>query len=873
MGHESVVQARKPTGLGSTPPTVRPGIVERPALLQLIDDAVARHRVVLVQAPSGYGKTAAVAGWVRRHGGPVAWVTLTALESTPALVDVVVTDALRRVGEADTSPPGVETLRHLPGPGAGPEARWLALRTALGGLTSPVVLVVDDLDAAPGSLEDSLLAALVESGPALLRIVLVGKQRPPLRLAKLEVGGQLGRIDVADVRFRLAETRELARTLGRELPEDRLHALQRWTGGWPVAVHLGLLDSASARLDGGEPPPAVSPALVGLVVENVLAALPPHLVDLVLATTTLDWVDPETAVRLTGRPDAGHLLDECVRRGLFVERHQVEGVPRYRWHPVFSELCRAVLRERDPARACELERAAARALADQGHFLHAVEHARRAGDTEMVHAMLRSRWLWAVLEARAPEAARLFSALATDNQDDPALILAHACVLDVTGDRSGARLRYEQAKAAVAAHGPAEAARVDAMRALAELFLADSAEVLAEAVDTVLATIKAGGYDDASIRAAALFVAGWTELRLRRDPPHAVALLRLAATECERTGQPTIAARARTNLAFAAALTGDLGTALAELAAAGGRDVPAGAWTGHDGGIVDFTRGFVAFYRHELDAAERCLRAVLTARPAGGYSHIARLYLVQTLVATGDLLRLDEAEAELAKVPAGEEHGLPWGYFRTASVAVVEAARGRSAQAAALLRDLPPMPRAPIVGCYVARVLEQVGDPASAAAALDQVGSTAPPFARAHALVTRALLHLGDGKSQAAHDALEQALELAAPQDAVWPFTRDERITTLLEDHGTWGTRHEGFVARLLAALADGPAVDVLSPREQEVLAHLRTDMTTAEIADALFVSVNTVKTHLRAIYRKLGVSGRREAVRVRVPTYLVRHR
>src|SRR5690606_23581612 len=119
------------------------------------------------------------------------------------------------------------------------------------------------------------------------------------------------------------------------------------------------------------------------------------------------------------------------------------------------------------------------------------------------------------------------------------------------------------------------------------------------------------------------------------------------------------------------------------------------------------------------------------------------------------------------------------------------------------------------------------------------------------ALVTRALLHLGDGKSQAAHDALEQALELAAPQDAVWPVTRDERITTLLEDHGTWGTRHEGFVARLLAALADGPAVDVLSPREQEVLAHLRTDMTTAEIADALFVSVNTVKTHLRAIYRK----------------------
>src|SRR5690606_41396576 len=70
MGHESVVQARKPTGLGSTPPTVRPGIVERPALLQLIDDAVARHRVVLVQAPPGTGRPRPSAAGVPRPGAP-----------------------------------------------------------------------------------------------------------------------------------------------------------------------------------------------------------------------------------------------------------------------------------------------------------------------------------------------------------------------------------------------------------------------------------------------------------------------------------------------------------------------------------------------------------------------------------------------------------------------------------------------------------------------------------------------------------------------------------------------------------------------------------------------------------------------------------
>lgn len=874
MGHESVVQAQQPAGFGSALPTGRPGIVDRPALTRLIADSVAAHRVVVVQAPSGYGKTVAVAGWARSRPAPVAWVTLTALESTPALVDLVVIDALRRVGESAGAGAGVATLRELPAPGAGSEARSVALRAALGGLTSPVVLVVDDVDAVPAASADSLLGALVESEPPLLRIVLLAQQQPPLRLAKAEIAGEVGRIDATDVCFGLAETEQLAHALGRELSEEELLDLHGWTGGWPVAVHLGLLDPVAGRFGSGEAPPTEGTRmLVGLVAEHILDGLPTHLVDLVLAATTLDWVDADIAAHLAGRPGAGALLDECVQRGLFVERYPVGDATRYRWHPVFAQLCRTVLRERDPTRSRELQRVAARTLAHRGHFLRAIEYARRAGDDAMVGEILRSRWLWAVLEARGPEAARLFSELATDEQDDPHLILAHACVLDVTGDREGARLRYAQAQAVSTAGGPEQSHRVDAMQALAELFLADSATVLAAAVDTVLAAVRAGGYDDASIRAAALFVAGWTELRLRRDPPHAVRLLTLAAAECERTGQRTIAARARTNLAFAAALTGDLVTALEELEAAGDRDAPSGAWTGHDGGIVDFTRGFVAFYRRDLDVAEQRLRTVITAHPDGGYSPIARLYLGLTLVATGDRRRLDEAAAELAKVPTEEEHGLPWGRFRTVSVAEVESARGRRARAAAMLRELPPVPHAPIVTCIAARVLEQTGDGAGAAEVLTRVGASAPPFAQAHALVTRALLHLGAERAKEAHDAVEEALGLAATQDVVWPFTGDERITALLEEHGTWGTRHEAFVARLLATLARRPADALLSPREREILAHLRTIMTTAEIADALFVSVNTVKTHLQAIYRKLGVNSRREAVRVQEPTYLLPRR
>ena len=85
-----------------------------------------------------------------------------------------------------------------------------------------------------------------------------------------------------------------------------------------------------------------------------------------------------------------------------------------------------------------------------------------------------------------------------------------------------------------------------------------------------------------------------------------------------------------------------------------------------------------------------------------------------------------------------------------------------------------------------------------------------------------------------------------------------------LREHGAWGTRHEEFIARRLGEVEDAPTGVTLSQREHEILGYLRTTMTSAEIAEALFVSVNTVKTHQRAIYRKLGVANRREAVRVR---------
>ena len=135
--------------------------------------------------------------------------------------------------------------------------------------------------------------------------------------------------------------------------------------------------------------------------------------------------------------------------------------------------------------------------------------------------------------------------------------------------------------------------------------------------------------------------------------------------------------------------------------------------------------------------------------------------------------------------------------------------------------------------------------------------------------LTEALLAHGAGDTAAAHERLEHAVERAEPASILRPFAeRSDELADLLVQHAVWGTAHESFIAALMARdTQGGPRLRAqsywnLTEREREVLAYMRSIMTAAEIADALFISVNTVKTHERSIYRKLGAGSRRDALK-----------
>jgi LuxR family maltose regulon positive regulatory protein len=212
-----------------------------------------------------------------------------------------------------------------------------------------------------------------------------------------------------------------------------------------------------------------------------------------------------------------------------------------------------------------------------------------------------------------------------------------------------------------------------------------------------------------------------------------------------------------------------------------------------------------------------------------------------------------------------------WPSLLNAVEATVLIARGRVDEAHRLAEKPTAGPQYHLATCYRANVLLRAGVPDATLAALEDF----PPDrmyphveAAIEALRAQALAELGDPKG--AHDALERALAAAEEFDLLEPFLMiGDRISPLLQAHLGVGTAYQKFVMRVRNRLrVPDPARvnewgETLTVREQNILRYLATDLTLQEVAEAEFITVNTVKTHIAHIYSKLGAKNRREAVRL----------
>jgi LuxR family maltose regulon positive regulatory protein len=867
-------------------PSIPGRVVVRRRLFALLDAGVERP-VTLVAAPAGSGKTMLLTSWMSAVSppGPVAWLSLDYGDNEPVRFWTYVLAALCRSGAlpADSS---LQTL--MPSP-QGDDALLPMLLHGLEELASPVVLVLDDVHEITEPRVLHGIEFLVRHAPPQLRLVLSTRADPPLPLHRLLVSGRLTQLRAADLAFTVAEVAELLAEYdyGSKLSDDDLAVLQARTEGWAAGLRLAAVSMQHQpdlhrfviELAGDER------SLAGYLVSEVLERQPAEMRSFLVRTCVVDQLSGELADALTGRDDGERTLARLERANAFVV---ALGSRRdwYRYHPLFAELLRYELRREAPHEVTGLRRRAARWYAGHGLPADAVQQAVMMRDWGLAAELIAEHGFGLALHGHDRGFRDLLDRLpAGVAHHAPELALLAAAERIAAGDEAEASLQLarEQERLLADNRRPRFTLILATCRLLRAGRAGDLDEVLSAGREALAAHAQLGAGDDLGGVAVAA---------------RAVALSGLGSAELW-TGELD-AAEVHLQAGQAAALGAGLGdvqldclSALALLHAVGGRlnlavrtgEAAVGLAGQHAGAAPAVAGALLAlawahFQRDDLATAGSYLE-----RASEGAGTAPDRPLRAAIRMVGGRLRYAQADpvGALAELGAARRDLAGWEPPRLLPrwLATIEAELPLAVGDTGSAMAVPPSvdagkPAAEPEAVALARRQLANDDPAGTVTTLSPfLAGTMPATdldTRIRALVLHALAsHALDDVDQAAA-SLRQAVDLAEPEEHRRVFLdAGAPGRALVARYREWVDASWPFLDELaLAALDPAPAavspmparIERLSEREQAVLRYLPTMLTFVEIGSELFISVNTTKSHVRSIYRKLGVVGRRDAVR-----------
>ncbi|MFH9694234.1 LuxR C-terminal-related transcriptional regulator [Streptomyces globisporus] len=835
-------------------------------------------RLTLVNGPAGAGKTLLLAGLVGDQPlpGRLVWLTVESGDTAPGNFWAYVIEALRRYGVA--LPDAIGVPAH---PDEVDDSLLSRLAACLNARTEPVILVLDEFERATApEVAEGLQFVLRHAGTGL-RLILVSRTEPLLPLHRYRAAGEMTDIRGADLAFRPDEAAELARRHGLLLSDEAARTLTERTGGWAAGLRLCIL--AAQKTDDPErflkDFETGQSAVADYLLAEVLQTQSDARQDLLLRASICERTHPDLVNALTGGDDAALVLAELERANAFVEPI---GHSWYRLHPLFAEILRAHLNTRHPGLERELHGRAARWLSDAGLLTEALPHAADAGDwmfaADRLVDDLAIGQIFTGLEAT--RLGELFTRMPPDTPGPAADLVRAAC----------------------------ELARYDIDRGLADLGRAEEN----------LPPVETQGATAAHLSCALLRVlVGWllgspdtTEIAARS----AAGLDARGVLAKRLTAHPEIRALRFVAQGSAHLWAGRFGAARVALAAAvEATDVPSTVLPRHEAlgrlALIDFLEGWPG-------RAEAHARRAITEAERSGMPHWARTSLGQLVLAAVETERDDLAAARTdlhrATLPSACSRDPIIASWRIVTRSRLLLARGNPAKALHVLDDNREIPSTEVhspwldaqVALSAAAAHMALGRPQAAIEALAGWSDAGPECVVA---VARARLAAGDGEAArsllealpgsdgqgpavtvrillvraeaahalgheaTAHRLVARALAVARPERLRRPFLEAGfRLRELLDRRPVLGQAHDWLPAGLVAEPRDVhtggdafvPMTEPLSDREHEVLGRLAQMMSTQEIAVELFLSVNTVKTHLRNIYRKLAVTRRREAVR-----------
>ena len=878
------------TKLYIPPPRVK--IVPRSRLIEQLNEGLhSGHKLTLISAPAGFGKTTLVSEWGAVCERPVTWLSLDEGDNDLTRFLTYFIAALQAI-TANIGAGGLAVLQSPQPPST--ESILTSLLNEITAIPVRFILVLDDYHVIDSQPVDEALTFLLNHLPPQMHLVIATREDPPLPLARLRARAQLTEVRAADLRFTPAEAAEfLNRVMDLNLSAENITTLETRTEGWIAGLQLAALALQGTISMQGHHSASFIKSFTGshhfvldYLVEEVLEKQPDPILTFLLRTSILDRlcgplcdaIQASLPVSARETPDQ-KVLEYLARANLFTvpldnERHW------YRYHHLFGNLLRRRLEQSCTAEEiAELHIRASEWFEDNGLMLEAFRHAASANDVERAERLMESRAMGLHLRSVSSTILNWLDTLPASVLDARPLLRVRSVTLALMAWRvAGVEEKLRAAEAAVAA-------------ALERSPLDVRARDLSGQIACARATLALTRYDTQAMLTQSrraleylhpenhtfLFTANWAfaSANLLLGNRLAAAQACQQALACsQKSGSIFSRMQATTILGNIQRMDNQLYQAAETyrrvLELAGDNPIP-------NAGQVQLNLAEIYYEWNDLETAER--QGIQSQELMRQYGQLidrfimSEVFIAHIQLARGDVGGASDRLAE-AERSARQKNFLLRLPDIAATQVLVLIQQGQLAKAEQLAQqyELP---------LSQARVLIAQENPSAALALLNPLRQEMEAKGWADELlkvmVLQAVALQAHSEKEKAAQVLVEALALAEPGGFVRIFVDEGEATRLLIANQSRNRDHplSDYAGKLLAAFvhpATAPKsaniqqktdmIEPLSERELEVLRLLRSDLSGPEIAQQLIVSLNTVRTHTKNIFNKLGVNNRRASVR-----------
>ncbi|HSN94663.1 MAG TPA: LuxR C-terminal-related transcriptional regulator [Anaerolineaceae bacterium] len=861
----------------------------RARLLQHLNEGFSSgHKLTLISAPAGFGKTTLVSEWIGAYTGHVAWLSLDEGDSHPHRFMTYLISALQTVSET-IGKSALAALQASEPPST--EALLTALLNDISSIQENFILVLDDYHTIDSKEVDGALTFLLDHLPPKMHLVITTREDPSLPLARMRARGQLTELRAADLRFTSSEAADFLNLVMKlNLSTEDVAALEARTEGWIAGLQL-----AALSMQGHQDTASFIQSFTGshhfvldYLIEEVLQRQPEDIQTFLLRTSILDRLCGPLcdAILLDASSSGQATLEYLQRANLFIV--PLDNERRwYRYHHLFGDLLLKRMEQKSTAdEIAQQHLRASQWYEDNGLIFEAFKHAVSAKNVDRAEWLMEHKEMPAYLPGVAVTILKWLESLPLSVLNSkPSLWWKQALMMLNSYQTVGVEEKLQATESALASRMPPQAEMDEWTRnlvgkiAVARAMLAQTQYQIEPSLIQARRALEYLHPKNLAYRSNATEAMGFAHY-LQGDMETAkqayTEALSLAEAARDRDGVMLATTRLAQIHELRTQLHAAVETYQRALQLIGENPIPFAT-------VIYVGLARIYFEWNDLDTAEKygllSIQLSLLTEQVVDRPILSQLFMSQLKLTQGDA-------ASAAKLLALAEQNVRQKVFtvRLPDIAAMQTqiylSQGNIAAAAQTAQQYN-------IPLTQAQVLIAQGDPSAALALLEPhrqlVQEKKWPDQLLRALILQALAHHLRGDKDSARQVLGEALALAEPEGFIRIFIdKGEPMRALILDFRAWKEKQSGdrvypyrdYVDKLLAAFAPSQTappsttinaqselIEPLSQRELEVLQLICQGLSNQEICQRLYLALDTVKGHNRRIFEKLDVHRRTEAI------------